>query len=71
MPIPDGQLNLNGDALITQGREEKTNLTTQLKEMLESMTYDKLVETQSLRAEQMQKQLRFVPIPNGKAIFMG
>ena len=71
VPIPEGQLNLNGDALITQGREEKTNLTTQLKEMLESMTYDKLVEVQSLRAEQMQKQLRFIPIPNGKAIFMG
>ncbi len=71
VPIPEGQLNLNGDALVTQGREEKTNLTTQLKEMLESMTYDKLVEVQSLRAEQMQKQLRFIPMPNGKAIFMG
>jgi hypothetical protein len=71
VPIPEGQLTLNGDALITQGREDKTTLVTQLKEMLDSMTYDKLVETQATRAEMMQKQLRFIPMPNGKAIFMG
>jgi hypothetical protein len=71
VPIPDGQLNLNGDALVQQGREDKTALVTQLKEMLESMTYDKLVETQATRAEMMQKHLRFIPMPNGKAIFMG
>jgi hypothetical protein len=39
--------------------------------MLDSMTYDKLIETQALRAENMQKQLKFIPIPNGKAVFMG
>ena len=37
--------------------------------MLESLTYDKLVEIQSTRAEMLNKQLRYVPIPN--AIFMG
>jgi len=44
---------------------------TSLKEMLETMTYDKLIELQATRAENMNKQLKFVPIPNGKAIFMG
>ena len=39
--------------------------------MLDTMTYDKLIEIQSTRAEQIQKQLRYVPVPNGKAIFMG
>ena len=39
--------------------------------MLETMTYDKLVEIQSTRAEQMNKQLRYVPMPLGKAIIMG
>ena len=71
VPIPDGQLSLNGDALITQGRTDRDSLVTQLKEMLESMTYDKLIELQGLRAENMNKTLRFVPMPNGKAIFMG
>ena len=39
--------------------------------MLDTMTYDKLIEIQSTRAEQMNKQLRYVPMPLGKAIFMG
>ena len=71
IPIPGAELSLNGDNLITQGREDKTNLVTQLREMLETLTYDKLQEIAALKAENLQKQLRFVPIPNGKAIFMG
>ena len=62
---------LNGDNLVSQGREDKTNLITTLKEMLETMTYDKLMELQSQRAEFINKQLRYVPMPNGLAIFMG
>lgn len=71
IPIPGGDVSLNGTDLVTQGREDQTNLKTQLKEMLETMTYDKLIEIQSTRAEQMNKQLRYVPMPLGKAIFMG
>ena len=51
--------------------EEKVKSIGGLKEMLETMTYDKLIEIQSTRAEQMNKQLRYVPMPLGKAIFMG
>ncbi len=71
IPIPGGEVTLDGSNLVTQGREDQTNLKTQLKEMLDTMTYDKLIEIQSTRAEQMNKQLRFVPMPLGKAIFMG
>ena len=71
IPVPGSEVSLNGGDLITQGREDQTNLKTQLKEMLDTMTYDKLMEIQSTRAEQMQKQLRYVPVPNGKAIFVG
>ncbi len=71
IPIPGQDLTLNGTELVTQGREDKKDLITQLKEMLDSMTYDKLIETQALRAENMQKQLKFIPMPNGKAVFMG
>jgi hypothetical protein len=39
--------------------------------MLDTMTYDKLMETQALRAESINKQLKFIPMPNGLAIFMG
>ena len=71
LPIPGGEVTLNGADLISQGREDQKELKAQLKEMLDTMTYDKLIEIQSTRAEQMQKQLRFVPMPLGKAITMG
>ena len=71
VPIPGSDLSLNGTDLVSQGREDQTNLRDKLKEMLESLTYEKLIEIQSTRAEQIQKQLRYVPVPNGGAIFMG
>jgi len=71
IPIPGADLTLNGGTLVTQGREDKDKLKTQLKEMLETMTYDKLVETAAARAESINKQLKYVPMPNGMAIFMG
>ena len=71
IPIPGSDLTLNGTALESSGKESKTNLKTQLKEMLETMTYDKLQETAAARAEMVNKQLRYVPMTNGWAIFMG
>ena len=71
IPVPGAEVSLNGTELISQGREDKTNLITQLKEMLDTMTYDKLIEMQATRAENMQKQLKYIPVPAGKAIFMG
>ena len=71
VPIPGADQTLNGGELVSQGREDKNALITQLREMLDTMTYDKLMETAATRAESIQKQLRHVPMPNGLAIFMG
>jgi len=71
IPIPGSDLQLNGKDLISQGREDKTTLTTHLREMLDTMTYDKLMEMAATRAEFINKQLKFIPMPNGLAIFMG
>lgn len=71
IPIPGGELNLNGSDLVTQGRDDKEKLATQLREMLESLTYDKLIEKESNSADNLTKVLRKVPIPNGGAIRMG
>jgi hypothetical protein len=71
VPIPGSELQLNGKDLIAQGREDQTQLKTHLKEMLETMTYDKLMEQAATRAEMVNKQLKFIPMPNGLAIFMG
>lgn len=71
IPIPGAELQLNGADLISQGREEKDKLVTQLKEMLDTLTYDKLVETQATKIDNLQKILRAVPIPMGRAISIG
>lgn len=71
IPIPGAELQLNGGELISQGREEKDKLITQLKEMLDTLTYDKLVEVQALKVDNLQKILRAVPIPLGRAISIG
>jgi len=71
VPIPGSDLTLNGKDLISHGREDQNTLKTQLKEMLDTMTYDKLMEIAATRAEFMNKQLKYIPMPNGMAILMG
>jgi len=71
VPIPGGELQLNGTDLISQGKEEKEKLTTQLRELLETLTYDKLLEAQATQIDNIQKILRGVPIPMGHAITIG
>jgi len=71
IPVPGAEVSLNGSELISQGREDRDKLITTLREMLDTMTYDKLIEMQATRSENMNKQLKYVPMPNGKAIFIG
>jgi hypothetical protein len=71
IPVPGGTVTLNGADLVSKGREDKTNLVTKLREMLDTLTYDKLIEVAATRAENLTKQLAKIPVPNGKAIFMG
>jgi hypothetical protein len=71
VPIPGGDVSLNSSDMISNGRSDKEALVTKLKEMLETMTYDKLVELQATRAEQINKQLKYVPVPNGKCVYLG
>ena len=71
LPIPNTDIQLDGDNLISQGREDKKDLVAKLREMLESLTYDKIIEMNAIKAENIQKQLRTIPIPNGNAITMG
>ncbi len=71
IPIPNADLQLNGDALISQGREDKDKLVTQMKEFLTNLTHAKLVEADALAAENLQKQLRYIPMPLGKCITIG
>lgn len=71
IPVPNTDVQLNYDDLLSHGYEEKERLRTQIREQLESMTYDKLVEQQALKSENLIKQLRAIPIPNGWMIIPG
>jgi len=71
IPIPNADLQLNGGELVSQAREDKEKLSTQMKEFLANLTHAKLLEQDVLAAENMQKQLRYIPMPLGKSIVIG
>jgi len=71
VPIPGGDLSLNGSDLVSQGRDTKENLKTKLGEMLEELTYSKMLEDEAGAAESLTNILKKIPTPNGRAIFIG
>jgi hypothetical protein len=71
VPIPGADLTLNGPELISQGREDKADLETKLREMLEELTYSKMLEDEASASENLTRVLKGIPPPNGRAIVMG
>ncbi len=71
VPISDGDLTLNGSDLVSQGRDDQSSLTENLREMLDTLTYDKLMESDANQAENMQRILKTIPMPVGKGIVIG
>jgi len=70
--MPGGSnITLDGDDLRTEGKDEKEKLVTEVKEFLKEMTYDKIMERESTKAENLQKQLRYVPMPPKYIIMRG
>jgi hypothetical protein len=68
IPIPNADLQLDGDSLLQQGRDDKEKLITQLRDWLMELTDEKLQEREANKAELLNKQLKYIPIPSGKAI---
>jgi hypothetical protein len=62
---------MNGSELMSQGREDKTNLITAIKETLEGLTYQKILEADSQQSDTMATILKRIPVPNGRAIIIG
>lgn len=71
IPIPGAELTLDGADLKSTAKEEKEKLKTDLKEMLDSMTYNKLIEVKAAEVDNLQKILKAVPIPMGRVITIG
>ena len=67
IPIPNDSVTLNGPDLISQAREEQQNLKTELKELLDQLTYQALSEGDAAIVENSAKLLQNVP----NAIYVG
>jgi len=73
-PIPGAELQLNGDDLIAQGREDRSNLLTGeggLVQLLDSLTFDKLAGLEADRAEANMRLLQMMPMPPKWCLVMG
>jgi hypothetical protein len=62
IPIPNGDLTLNGPELITDARAEMEALRNELKELLQETTYQKLMEKEAAMTQQLQDTWKGVPI---------
>jgi hypothetical protein len=71
IPIPNAELTLNGDELVTQGREDQQKLKDQLREWLSKLTNQALLEARTSAAGSLNQQLKFIPFPSGKSITIG
>lgn len=74
IPLPSGDLQLNGEDLIQQAREDKEALLygeSGLRARLDELTYDKLAELAATKAENEMKQMRMLPVPPSWIIKMG
>jgi hypothetical protein len=62
IPIPGGEVTLDGPALLSQAQSEKDALITQLKEFLDKMTKEAMLTRQNAEATQMAEILGKVPL---------
>lgn len=71
VPIPGSDLVLDGDSLITEGRDEQEKLKSTFLEWLQSLTYDQVMEREATKAEALARFMKFIPMPLGKSILTG
>ena len=69
IPIPGNTLELDGAEMLARGVEDKEKLKEELKELLESLTYDQLMLREAEKAENLNRTLKYVPIQNPIWVF--
>jgi hypothetical protein len=62
MPLPNGEVSLDGEALKAEGREEKSLALEELKEFLESVSLSEASRKESEQAEAQQQVLNKAPL---------
>jgi hypothetical protein len=62
LPLPNGDVSMDGEALKAEGREEKTQLLEELKEFLETMSLTEKSKAEAEEAEAQQQVLNKAPL---------
>ena len=62
MPLPNGEVSLDGEGLKAEGREEKTQLLEELKEFLESVSLSEQTRKEQEQADANQAVLNKAPL---------
>ena len=62
LPLPNGEVGLDGEALKAEGREEQTQLVDELKEFLESVSLTERSKAEQEQADAQQQVLNKAPL---------
>ena len=63
IPIPNGEVNLDGDALVGEGQEKQMALMDELKSDLEKVNNVELARGDAAMAQSLQDNMGFIPFP--------
>ena len=61
IPIPGNDISMNGESLVTSGKEEQSALRDELKETLDELTYGKMMEGDAETVEKSNAVMQKVP----------
>ena len=61
IPIPGNNVNLNGEKLISEAREEQKALREELQKVLDELTYQKITEIQKTMAKDSLETAQVIP----------
>jgi hypothetical protein len=64
VPIPNGEITLDGDALVSEAIEKQSQLKEELKEELEKLSNPEMLNREADMAEAIQRQLQLIPMPS-------
>jgi len=67
LPIPNAEVQLNGESLKQEGREEQQQLVEELKELLDATSFGAMMEGDNALHTAINEQLKYAPSP----IFIG
>jgi hypothetical protein len=62
VPIPNGEVTLDGGDLVSQGQSEKEALISQLREFLQKNTKEQMLTRQNTEATQMNEMMAKIPL---------